>query len=477
MEKLNKAKLTEGNIAKHLVFLTLPMIFGMLGMMMFNIVDTFYVSRLGVNELAALSLTFPVVMIIANIALGLGIGTSALISRTIGKKDFNRVRRLTTDAIVLSVFIVAIFSSLGILTIKPVFQLLGAGEDILPLIKDYMQIWYLGMVFVVAPMVGNNAMRATGDTLTPAIIMLSGALLNLILDPIFIFPKITLPAPLFFLNIDHITIQGLNLGIKGAALATVFSRAITFCIAFLILNFKYKMLTFKLDGIKEIIKSWLDILFIGMPAAGTRIVIPAAVFFLTKIIYQFGKGPVSAYGIGTRIDFLSLAILAAMSTVIGPFVGQNWGAGKLDRVKKALNFSKLFSLCWGVFISILLFILAKPIARLFEKDPKSSFEVINNTINYLRIVPIAYGFQGIVLISSIALNPLRKPMHALFLTLLEMFVFCLPLALILSNIYNTTGVFIAISISYILTGVVSHFLLNRILSLLSKDFKEPLSPK
>ena len=178
MTKISEAKLTEGNIIKHLVFLTLPMIFGILGMVLFNIVDTFYVSKLGVNELAALSLTFPVVMVVTNIALGIGIGVSALVSRTIGRKDFDKVKRLTTDALALSIFIVALFSTIGILTIKPVFLLLGVGDDILPLIKDYMQIWYLGIIFVVVPMVGNNAMRATGDTLTPSIIMFCGAFLN-----------------------------------------------------------------------------------------------------------------------------------------------------------------------------------------------------------------------------------------------------------------------------------------------------------
>lgn len=468
MRKISEAKLTEGNIIKHLVYLTLPMILGMLGMVLFNVVDTFYVSKLGVNELAALSLTFPVVMIITNIALGLGIGVSVLVSRTIGKKDFTSMKRITTDALILSVFIVAIFSATGLLTLKPVFQLLGAGEDILFYIKQYMYIWYIGMIFVVIPMVGNNALRATGDSLSPGLIMFSGAFLNFILDPIFIFPKITIPLPLFFLNVHSITIHGLNLGIRGAALATVFARATTFTIALLVLNFKYKMLTFKCGKINDIIKSWGDILYIGVPSAGTRIVIPVAVFFLTKIIYQFGKGPVAAYGIGTRVEFLSLAILAALSTIIGPFVGQNLGAGKLDRVKKALKYGKMFSLFWGVFISLLLFNFAVPISRIFEKDPESSFVVISNAINYLRIVPFAYGFQGIVLISSIALNAFKKPFHAFLIILIEMFVLCIPLSLIFSGIYNATGVFLAINVAYILTGIISHLILNMIITNMSK---------
>ena len=157
MRNENKALLTEGPIAKTLAKLTLPMIFGIVGMVAFNLVDTFFIGQLGTRELAAISFTFPVVFVLGSLAMGLGVGTSAVISRAIGEGDRTRVQRLTTDGLMLAVLIVIIFVTLGLLTIEPVFQLLGASPDIIELIKSYMVIWYIGMPFVVIPMVGNNA--------------------------------------------------------------------------------------------------------------------------------------------------------------------------------------------------------------------------------------------------------------------------------------------------------------------------------
>ncbi|MEE8441062.1 MAG: MATE family efflux transporter, partial [Spirochaetia bacterium] len=158
-----RAQLTDGNVPRMLIRLTIPMVFGMLSMVLYNLVDTLFVGRLGKDQLAALSFTFPVVLVISSLALGVGMGASAAISRAIGAGDGDRVRRLTTDSLVLAVLIVGTFATAGILTIDPLFRLLGADERILPYISKYMTIWYPGMVFVVVPMVGNNAIRATGD--------------------------------------------------------------------------------------------------------------------------------------------------------------------------------------------------------------------------------------------------------------------------------------------------------------------------
>lgn len=187
MANTNRAILTEEPVGKTLTKLTWPMVIGILGMVTFNLADTFFVGRLGTLELAALSFTFPVVMVVSSLALGLGIGTSSVVSRAIGEGDEAKVKRLTTDSIILSFLVVGVFVVVGRLTIEPVFRMLGATPDILPLVKQYMQIWYPGMIFVVVPMVGNSAIRATGDTKTPSAIMLIAVTVNFIFDPLFIF--------------------------------------------------------------------------------------------------------------------------------------------------------------------------------------------------------------------------------------------------------------------------------------------------
>ena len=282
-----KAVLIEGPVGKTLVNLTIPMMFGIISMVAFNLVDTLLVGRLGAMELAALSYTFPVVLVIMSVSMGLGIGASAVISVAIGEGNHQKVRRLTTDSIVLSVLIVAVFAIAGQLTIDPVFTALGAPPHILIHTRRYMRIWYFGMICVVVPMVGNNAIRASGDTTTPAIIMTTAALINLAVDPLLIFGLGPFP----------------RLEIAGAAIATVCARTTTLIVSFYILAVRKKMLTLQIPSMRELLDSWKRILYIGIPAASTRIIIPLATGVITRLLSAYGPETVAGYGVASRIEF------------------------------------------------------------------------------------------------------------------------------------------------------------------------------
>ena len=174
----NRARITEDPIGRTLFRLTVPMIFGILSMVAFNLADTFFVGKLGKEQLAALSFTFPVVLFVGSLALGIGMGTSAVISRAIGSKDYHKVHRLVFDSLLLGIIVVGVGVAAGLCTIRPLFRLLGARGTVLDYIEEYMSIWYIGMVFVVVPMVGNNIIRATGDSKIPGLLMVIGAAVN-----------------------------------------------------------------------------------------------------------------------------------------------------------------------------------------------------------------------------------------------------------------------------------------------------------
>ncbi len=284
MTRTRQARLIEGPIPQTLVKLTLPMLVGIFSMLAFNLVDTFFLGRLGTEPLAAISFTFPVVMAIGSVALGLGVGAAALVSRAIGTGDDAQVRRLTTDSLALALVIVGVFIIFGLLTLEPMFRMLGADETTLPLIRQYMVIWYPGMIFVVVPMVGNNAIRATGDTKTPSLIMLSAVMVNVVLDPILIFGLGPAPA----------------LGIQGAAIATVFARATTLVIAIWVLYFREKMITLKPPPIREALSSWGRLLYIGLPAAATNMVLPVGLGIVTAMVAVFGQEAVAGLGVASR---------------------------------------------------------------------------------------------------------------------------------------------------------------------------------
>ena len=177
----------EGPVGSTLLRLALPMMMGIVSVMLINIVDTFYIGQLGVRELAAISFAFPVISTLVSMVFGLGIGTSAVLSRAIGKGHLVRVRQLTTHSLLLIALGMVFISFLGIITLNPLFRAMGAEEDLIPLIREYMFIWYLGVGLVAIPIVGNSAIRASGDSKTPSLVMMMAAIINAVLDPLLIF--------------------------------------------------------------------------------------------------------------------------------------------------------------------------------------------------------------------------------------------------------------------------------------------------
>lgn len=441
---LKKAKLTKGPVGKLIIGMTIPIIFGMMAMVLFNLVDTYFVGQLGSLELAALSFTFPVIMVIASLAGGLGMGSAALISHAIGRESHDEVKRITTDSIILSLIFVIVFAAVGILTIDPLFTLLGAGPDVLPLIHSYMFIWYAGVSFVVIPMVGNNAIRATGDTKTPALIMLAGVLVNAILDPILIFGLFGFPA----------------LGIEGAAIATVFARFLTLLVAIWFLYFKEDMITLRIPPLRELWESWKQILHLGLPSAGTRMVFPIAVGIIMGLIAEYGNEAVAAFGIASKIEFLALTIVISLATALGPFVGQNWAAGKHKRVHEGIVYSEKVSIGIGLIFFVILAVFAAPIASLFTDNPA----IISATTLYLLVVPVCYGLLGIFIISTIVLNTIKRPMTSVALTIVQMFILYLPLAYAGSIYFGLLGIFAGISLAFIISGIISKGVLMAVLA-------------
>lgn len=435
MDNVKNAKLTEGPIGKTLARLTAPMVIGMLGMLSFNLIDTYFIGQLGKLQLAAISFTFPITYSVTAISLGIGTGASALVSRAIGSRDTYWAVRYSSDSLMLGVIIVAMFLTAGVLTIDPLFTAIGADSETLPMIRDYMLIWYSGIIFVVIPMIGNSLLRATGDTKTPSFIMMFAVIVNLALDPILIFGWWIFPA----------------MGIKGAAVATVVSRALTFALAFYYLFYRDKLITFKKPDLKHVIKSWKGILYIGLPSAGTSLIVPIGMSIILSIIAQYGPAAVAGFGVASRVEALSLTVLMALGAVLGPFIGQNIGAKKYNRVTKGIELSSAFAMAWGVFTAVLLALISSTIAPWFSESP----EVIDVITRYLLYVPISYGALGVLMLSITAFNILNKPFYGAALGFLRMIALYLPLAMLGSYLFNLLGVFYAATLTNFIAGAVA----------------------
>lgn len=437
----NKAKLTDGPLKKILFRMTVPMVYGIAGMIAFNLIDTFYVGQLGPDELAAMTFTFPLIFVINGINFGIGAGASAVISKAIGNNDFNKVKRLTTDALTLALVLVFIVVVSGLSSIDPLFRAMDAEEKLLPLIREYMQVWYFGAIFVVIPMVGNNAIRATGDTKTPSNIMLVSVAANLILDPIFIFD------------------WGLGLGLTGAALATVISRMITFIVALRILYYREKMITFKMPSLAEGLASWKAILYIGLPSGATNIITPVGIGIITKMVAGYGTAAVAALGVAQRVEAFSLTVMMALGSALGPIIGQNWGAKKFDRVERVISHSVKFSMLYGLGAAAVLAVSAPFIAGLFSDDR----EIISIISYILRIIPMSYTLMGIIMVSNVSLNVLNKPLIASFVTLFRIFGALIPLAYLASYFIGLNGIFWAVNASNFIIGAAAFYILKYVI--------------
>ena len=434
MPKGNK-NLIEGNIIRQLYDLTWPMLLGMMGMVIFNLVDTYFVGKLGVQELAAMSFSFPVVMFIGSLSQGVGIGTSSLISRNIIHTERKEVKMMASRAILLGMIVVLLFVIVGLLTIRPVFRTLGAENDVLDYIYDYMSVWYLGVPFVVIPMIGNNIVRATGDTFTPGMIMIAIAVVNAILDPFLIFGYGPFP----------------EMGIKGAALATVIARSIGLVVILIILIKRENLLTIHFGKIKSLLSTWRNVLYIAGPASLTMLITPISLGIITKILAGFGKEAVAAFGVASRVEMFALMVIMALGSVLIIFVGQNFSKQKFQRIFEALNISLKFSLIWGVIIFVLLLFLGQAIASLFTND----VIVIEIATKYFYIIGASYGFQGLVMLSTSSFNGINKPYPSALFSIIRMLVLYVPLAWIGARIFNITGVFWAGFIANVIVGTLS----------------------
>lgn len=436
--------LTSGSVHRQLAKLTAYMAIGAVASMTFQVVDTYFVAQLGTEELAAMAFTFPVVMILHAIAIGLGTGVTAVVSRFVGGGGEDGSKAIGTDSLYLAILITTVFSAIGYFTIDPVFALLGAGPEIMPLIHDYMEIWYLGIIFMIVPLIGNSVIRAHGDAKFPSMIMIIAAVLNIVLDPILIFGLFGAP----------------RMELQGAALATVIARFVTFAAALGVLHFRMHALTYEMPSLERLSKNWRLVLNIGLPSTATQLIVPVSMGILTALIASYGSVAVAAYGIATRVEMFALIFMMATSIAMGPFVGQNAGAGRIDRVKTALRFAFQASFAYGVVMAVLLAFFGEQVGKVFSDDA----EVIRLAAFYLLVVPVSYPVLSIIGISSQTFNSLARPMPAMIIGACKAFVIQVPLAYAGAAIGGIQGVFVAMSLSTIMVSLLAYVWIRRVIN-------------
>ena len=431
----NAPKLTVGPVSNSILSMMLPMALGILVMIGNGLVDAYFIGQLGYAQLAAVSYAFPVWFVAAGIVMGLGTGTSSVLSRFIGAGDTKSVKQIATHSMVLAVVAGAVVTLIGLLSIESLFGLLGANEESMPYVKSYMTIYYWGSLFLGIPFIGNSILRANGDAKTPSMLVAFSAIVNAVLDPFLIFGWYGFP----------------EMGVAGAALASVIST-VAFLIASLwVLIVRDNLLTSIGHSLKSMISSWKQVLHVGLPAIASNLIAPVSSALVTALVSTYGQEAVAAYGLAGRIEALVIVLLMALGGATAPYVGQNYGAKKFDRLVNGFKFSARFALFYAIFCIVFLYFGSTTILGVFTDNE----DVIRLAMIQLLICPWGYGFLGIASICNGSFNAFGRPLPAMTISISRTLVIYVPLAYALAHYLGFQGIFIAQVLANIFAGCVA----------------------
>ena len=339
---------------------------------------------------------------------------------------------------------VAVISVAGWFTIDPLFTLLGCSPIELPLVRQYMRIWYAGVIAVMMPPVSDSCMRATGDMIRPLIVMIVCALLNVILDPILIYGLLGCP----------------KLGMAGAAYATVISRVVGMLTSLSLLHFHAHLLDLHRPQWQEVLASWKRILHMGIPHATTYLSVPICRGLLTRVAATAGgTAGVAAFAAGTRIESFLLIIGIATSIALMPIVGQSWGAQRYNRVNLARWHANKLALRYGIISWIVCLALGKLAATLFSEEA----QVIQWTALYLWIITFGHAGLHVCNWTSAQLNAIGKAKSATLISLAGNLGLVVPFACLGQTLYDYTGMLYGICLGQLLAGAVSAYLGKKLL--------------
>ena len=433
--------LTKDSEARHLARLTGFMVMGLVTVMGANLIETIYVSLLGTDELAALGFTFPLVMLLQSMTMGLGVGASSVVARKIGADERVQATSIISHSLLITVIFVGIVSLLVSSTLSEIFDLLGAEKNIKSMALEFMEVWFYGLPFFAVAMVGTSLMRAAGDVATPGYLMAAGSFLQVLFGPALIFG---------FSEWD-------GFGLKGAAIAFIVARTTTFLFVIYFLN-KNKLLVSSLDDF------WLstrEVFHVGLPAIASNLIGPLSMTFITRLVAGYGSAAVAGFSLASRIETMLAMVVWAISMSVGPFVGQNWGARKFERVWKAVSLANIYAVSWGALSYVVLFLTSPLVINTVTDE----LAVADAALTYLLIVPIGMGLMGISANASNSFNALGKPVPPLVMSVVQMLVLTIPLAIVGNFFLGFPGIFIGGVFAMLISASVIHIWLRRTLKL------------
>lgn len=434
---------TSGSIRKAVFMLSVPMVLEMMMESIFFLVDAYWVSSLGANAIATVGLTESVLTLVYAIAIGLSMGVTAIVARRIGEKNTPAAGRAAVQSIILGIFVAALVAVLGVLFPKEILSLMGGESDLVAEGYGYTQILLGGNATIMLLFIINAVFRGAGDASVAMKVLIVSNLLNIILDPLFIFGWGPVPA----------------YGVKGAAIATTIGRGTAVILQLLILFFGWSRIKV---GFKEFVFNatimW-NLVKVSMGGIGQFIIGTSSWVFLMRIMAEFGSEVLAGYTIAIRVLMFTLMPSWGMSNAAATLVGQNLGAGKPERAESSVWKTGKYNAWFMVAVSLFYLFFAEWILKIFSVEP----EVIESGALSLRVIAAGYVFYayGMVIIQSFnGAGDTRTP------TIINFFcfwIFQLPFAYLAAITFEleVLGVLLAITFAEILIAIIAILLFKK----------------
>ncbi len=418
-----------GNPKKALFTLAFPIVIVMLVHMMYNIVDTAFVGRLGAEAIAALTFSFPLFFILISLNSGIGVGVNSRISRYLGANDSEGAENTAIHGVLISLIVAFLVFIFGTLTLKPLFLLFGASNNVLALSISYMSIILMSVFFMFPSFVLSSIFSAQGDTKTPMKIQICALVANIILDPIFIYV--------------------LGYGVAGAAIATVISLLLSLLLSVYYIR-KVSQLHVSLKHFRFSFALTKQIFSIGIPASFMMILMSFYVIFINRFMAHFGTDYVASFGIASKLETIATMPIVALSMALLTLIGMFFGAKRLDLIKGISNYGIKIAVVFTSAIGIIFFLFPSLFLRVFTPDPL----LLSISSAYLRIDAFTFPLMAVSIIASRILQGMGLGLPGLIIQIVRIFIFAVPLAYIFVFIMGYG--YLSIAIAMVIGGIASN---------------------
>jgi putative MATE family efflux protein len=441
--------ITTAPISKLIRMIAIPASVGFFFNTMYNIVDSYFAGKIGSEALAAVSISFPIFFIILALGYGLSSGNTVIMSHALGRQDKKKAYHIARQAIVFSVFI-SIFVTVSGLFLSPyLFKILGATGSYLDQALIYTNPMFYFAFFFIAVFILNSILSAHGDTKSFRNFIIVGFFLNIGFNPLLMYG----------LNLGDITLIP-KLGLAGISYATVLTQII----GMVYLGYKVKKIgvfdNAKISEYKPEKSAYQDIAMQGLPTSLSMMSVALGIFIITYYISQFGSHVVAAYGLSTRIEQIALLPLIGLGVAAVTLIGQNSGAGKLDRVKETISITLKYTLYVSVLCTAGIFFGAKFLLQFFTKD----MMILNAGVEYLHIAAfLVFGYGILTLVESV-FRGIKKPLFSLYLGITRQIILPIVFFFIATKVFDfgIIGIWGSVFIIVGLSAVFAFWYMRRV---------------